>query len=170
MQVLWLWSHFFQLLFPAPFIFNDAASLLCLWWLVKMKHRCQSETQNELWCFSLVYSTHESAPVGQQGQCLMKILPSLFFPFLNLRVLAMCSCPMWGCERMCEVFFFTFGRMQEFTGVWVRDPRIQKEDFWHAYMDYEICIHVSAIDIFRTQNSQTRGQKLPDHSLYFIFT
>lgn len=163
MQVLWLWYHFFQLLFPAPFIFNDAASLLGLRWLVKMKHRCQSETQNELRCFSLVYSSHESAPVGRQDQCLMKILPSLFFPFLNLRELAMCSCPMWVCERTCEVFFyFTFGRMQEFTGVWVRDPRIQKEDFWHAYMDYEICIHVSEkIKIkYRTQNSQTRRQKL----------
>uniref|UniRef100_A0A8C1LJF7 Sorting nexin-10B-like n=1 Tax=Cyprinus carpio TaxID=7962 RepID=A0A8C1LJF7_CYPCA len=35
--------------------------------------------------------------------------------------------------------------MQEFTGVWVRDPRIQKEDFWHAYMDYEICIHTNSL-------------------------
>ncbi|XP_051574438.1 sorting nexin-10B isoform X1 [Myxocyprinus asiaticus] len=35
--------------------------------------------------------------------------------------------------------------MQEFTAVWVRDPRIQKEDFWHAYMDYEICIHTNSL-------------------------
>lgn len=37
------------------------------------------------------------------------------------------------------------GPMQEFTGVWVRDPRIQKEDFWHAYMDYEICINTNSL-------------------------
>uniref|UniRef100_A0A672TAI1 Sorting nexin 10b n=1 Tax=Sinocyclocheilus grahami TaxID=75366 RepID=A0A672TAI1_SINGR len=35
--------------------------------------------------------------------------------------------------------------MQEFTGVCVRDPCIQKEDFWHAYMDYEICIHTNSL-------------------------
>ncbi|XP_030639140.1 sorting nexin-10B [Chanos chanos] len=34
--------------------------------------------------------------------------------------------------------------MQEFTSVWVRDPRMQREDFWHAYMDYEICIHTNS--------------------------
>ncbi|KAI4585345.1 hypothetical protein MJG53_020645 [Ovis ammon polii x Ovis aries] len=28
--------------------------------------------------------------------------------------------------------------LQEFVSVWVRDPRIQKEDFWHSYIDYEI--------------------------------
>lgn len=33
--------------------------------------------------------------------------------------------------------------MQQVISVWVRDPRIQKNDFWHAYMDYEICLHVS---------------------------
>lgn len=68
--------------------------------------------------------------------------------FLKLNVPAMCPCPVWVCEHMRQVFS-TFGHMQEFTGVWVRDPRIQKEDFWHAYMDYEICIHVSAIEIYR---------------------
>lgn len=33
--------------------------------------------------------------------------------------------------------------MQSAVSVWVRDPRIQKNDFWHAYIDYEICLHVS---------------------------
>lgn len=33
--------------------------------------------------------------------------------------------------------------MQQVASIWVRDPRIQKNDFWHAYMDYEICLHVS---------------------------
>uniref|UniRef100_A0A6I8NBM1 Sorting nexin 10 n=1 Tax=Ornithorhynchus anatinus TaxID=9258 RepID=A0A6I8NBM1_ORNAN len=34
---------------------------------------------------------------------------------------------------------------QEFVSVWVRDPRIQKEDFWHSYIDYEICIHTNSM-------------------------
>lgn len=38
-----------------------------------------------------------------------------------------------------------YSPMQELISVWVRDPRIQKEDFWHAYLDYEICIHVSVL-------------------------
>lgn len=33
--------------------------------------------------------------------------------------------------------------MQQVVSVWVRDPRIQKNDFWHAYIDYEVCLHVS---------------------------
>lgn len=33
--------------------------------------------------------------------------------------------------------------MQQLVSIWVRDPRIQKNDFWHAYIDYEICLHVS---------------------------
>lgn len=35
--------------------------------------------------------------------------------------------------------------MQQVISVWVRDPRIRKNDFWHAYMDYEICLHVSIL-------------------------
>lgn len=38
--------------------------------------------------------------------------------------------------------------MQQVSSVWVRDPRIQKNDFWHAYIDYEICLHVSKKKIF----------------------
>ncbi|XP_045420472.1 sorting nexin-10 isoform X1 [Lemur catta] len=37
------------------------------------------------------------------------------------------------------------GSLQEFVSVWVRDPRIQKEDFWHSYIDYEICIHTNSM-------------------------
>lgn len=33
--------------------------------------------------------------------------------------------------------------LQEFVTVLVRDPRTQKEDSWHSYIDYEIFIHVS---------------------------
>ncbi|KAK9513680.1 hypothetical protein VZT92_027195 [Zoarces viviparus] len=29
--------------------------------------------------------------------------------------------------------------------VWVRDPRIRKNDFWHAYIDYEICLHTDSV-------------------------
>ncbi len=86
--------------------------------------------------------------------------------FLNLWVLAMCPCPMWVCKRMREVFSSVLGLMQEFTGVWVRDPRIQKEDFWHAYMDYEICIHVSAI---RTYDTKWSKQKAEISWSFFIF-
>lgn len=42
------------------------------------------------------------------------------------------------CFSLCPVF-----SMQQVISVWVRDPRIQKNDFWHAYIDYEICLHVS---------------------------
>ncbi|KAJ8290672.1 hypothetical protein GJAV_G00016170 [Gymnothorax javanicus] len=34
---------------------------------------------------------------------------------------------------------------QEFVSVWVRDPQVQREDFWHAYIDYEICIHTNSM-------------------------
>uniref|UniRef100_A0A2K5P0W9 Sorting nexin 10 n=1 Tax=Cercocebus atys TaxID=9531 RepID=A0A2K5P0W9_CERAT len=39
---------------------------------------------------------------------------------------------------------------KEFVSVWVRDPRIQKEDFWHSYIDYEICIHVTLCFTMKT--------------------
>lgn len=26
----------------------------------------------------------------------------------------------------------------------MRDPQAHKEEFWHTYIDYEICLHVSA--------------------------
>ncbi|XP_033958508.1 sorting nexin-10B [Pseudochaenichthys georgianus] len=35
--------------------------------------------------------------------------------------------------------------MQQVISVWVRDPRIQKNDFWHAYIDYEICLHSNSV-------------------------
>lgn len=88
--------------------------------------------------------------------------------FLNLNVLAMCPCPVWVCEHMRQVLS-TFGRMQEFTGVWVRDPRIQKEDFWHAYMDYEICIHVSAIEIYRGHKGYNVIKQKGKNSLIILY-
>ncbi|KAB0395924.1 hypothetical protein E2I00_016709 [Balaenoptera physalus] len=45
--------------------------------------------------------------------------------------------------------------LQEFVSVWVRDPRIQKEDFWHSYIDYEICIHVSMPSVVDRNHIQT---------------
>ncbi|XP_022050184.1 sorting nexin-10B isoform X3 [Acanthochromis polyacanthus] len=33
----------------------------------------------------------------------------------------------------------------QIISVWVRDPRIQKNDFWHAYIDYEICLHTDSV-------------------------
>ncbi|TNN78436.1 Sorting nexin-10A [Liparis tanakae] len=35
--------------------------------------------------------------------------------------------------------------MQQVISVWVRDPCIRKNDFWHAYMDYEICLHTDSL-------------------------
>ncbi|KAM8868975.1 sorting nexin-10B isoform 2-T2 [Spinachia spinachia] len=35
--------------------------------------------------------------------------------------------------------------MQQVVSVWVRDPRIQENDFWHAYIDYEICLHTDSV-------------------------
>ncbi|XP_051574440.1 sorting nexin-10B isoform X2 [Myxocyprinus asiaticus] len=51
--------------------------------------------------------------------------------------------------------------MQEFTAVWVRDPRIQKEDFWHAYMDYEICIHTNSLAFTKKSSCVRRRTHLP---------
>ncbi|XP_058504609.1 sorting nexin-10B isoform X1 [Solea solea] len=34
---------------------------------------------------------------------------------------------------------------EQVVSVWVRDPRIQKNDFWHAYIDYEICLHTDSV-------------------------
>ncbi|XP_077160887.1 sorting nexin-10 isoform X1 [Paroedura picta] len=34
---------------------------------------------------------------------------------------------------------------QEFVTVLVRDPKIQKEDCWHSYIDYEIFIHTNSM-------------------------
>ncbi|XP_073341266.1 sorting nexin-10B isoform X2 [Pagrus major] len=35
--------------------------------------------------------------------------------------------------------------VSQIVSVWVRDPRIQKNDFWHAYIDYEICLHTDSV-------------------------
>ncbi|XP_078109254.1 sorting nexin-10B isoform X1 [Sander vitreus] len=35
--------------------------------------------------------------------------------------------------------------MQQVISVWVRDPRLRKNDFWHAYIDYEICLHTNSL-------------------------
>ncbi|XP_026087810.1 sorting nexin-10A-like isoform X2 [Carassius auratus] len=34
---------------------------------------------------------------------------------------------------------------KEFINVWVRDPQVHKEDFWHAYITYEICLHTNSM-------------------------
>ncbi|XP_040208831.1 sorting nexin-10 [Rana temporaria] len=38
--------------------------------------------------------------------------------------------------------------------IWVRDPKIQKED-WHSYLDYEICIHTNSM-CFTMKTSRVR--------------
>ncbi|XP_060638037.1 sorting nexin-10 [Anolis sagrei] len=34
---------------------------------------------------------------------------------------------------------------QEFVTVLVRDPQLQREDYWHSYIDYEIFIHTNSM-------------------------
>ncbi|XP_040289542.1 sorting nexin-10 isoform X2 [Bufo bufo] len=43
---------------------------------------------------------------------------------------------------------------RETISVWVRDPKIQKED-WHSYLDYEICIHTNSM-CFTLKTSRVR--------------
>ncbi|CAN2389792.1 tooth eruption [Pristimantis euphronides] len=45
-------------------------------------------------------------------------------------------------------------RKGETISVWVRDPKIQKED-WHQYLDYEICIHTNSM-CFTVKTSRVR--------------
>ncbi|KAJ3597544.1 hypothetical protein NHX12_001067 [Muraenolepis orangiensis] len=63
--------------------------------------------------------------------------------------------------------------MQQDISVWVRDPRIQNNDFWHAYIDYEICLLTNSL-CFTKKISCTRRrfsefvwlrQRLQVHSL-----
>ncbi|KAK7139188.1 hypothetical protein R3I93_016349 [Phoxinus phoxinus] len=42
--------------------------------------------------------------------------------------------------------------MKEFISVWVRDPQVHKEDFWHTYINYEICLHTNSM-CFRKKTS-----------------
>ncbi|KAA0710257.1 Sorting nexin-10A [Triplophysa tibetana] len=35
--------------------------------------------------------------------------------------------------------------VKEFISLWVRDPQAHKEDFWHTYIDYEICLHTNSM-------------------------
>nr|XP_020468513.1 sorting nexin-10 [Monopterus albus] len=65
---------------------------------------------------------------------------------------------------------------QQVISVWVRDPRIQKNDFWHAYIDYEICLHTDSV-FFTKKISRVRRrysefvwlrQKLQANSLLMV--
>ncbi|KAM9724139.1 sorting nexin-10B isoform 1-T1 [Menidia menidia] len=66
--------------------------------------------------------------------------------------------------------------MQQVISVWVRDPRIQKNDFWHAYMDYEVCLHTNSVYFTKKTSSVRRRysefvwlrQKLQEHSLLMV--
>ncbi|XP_017310760.1 sorting nexin-10A [Ictalurus punctatus] len=44
---------------------------------------------------------------------------------------------------------------KEFVSVWVRDPQLHKEDFWHAHIDYEICLHTNSM-CFQKKTSRVR--------------
>ncbi|KAF7198844.1 sorting nexin-10B isoform X2 [Nothobranchius furzeri] len=66
--------------------------------------------------------------------------------------------------------------MQQLISVWVRDPRIQKNDFWHAYIDYEICLHTNSVCFTKKISSVRRRysefvwlrQKLQANALLMI--
>lgn len=66
--------------------------------------------------------------------------------------------------------------MQQTISVWVRDPRIQKNDFWHAYIYYEICLHTDSVCFTKKISSVRRRysefvwlrQKLEANSLLMI--
>ncbi|XP_051263732.1 sorting nexin-10B isoform X3 [Dicentrarchus labrax] len=51
---------------------------------------------------------------------------------------------------------------QQVISVWVRDPRIQKNDFWHAYIDYEICLHTDSVCFTKKISSVRRRTRLPE--------
>ncbi|KAM6967491.1 sorting nexin-10B [Aplochiton taeniatus] len=66
--------------------------------------------------------------------------------------------------------------MQHFINVWVRDPRIQKSDFWHAHIDYEICLHTNSLAFTKKISCVRRRysefvwlrQKLQENSLLMV--
>lgn len=66
--------------------------------------------------------------------------------------------------------------MQQVISVWVRDPRIRKNDFWHAYIDYEICLHTDSVCFTKKISSVRRRysefvwlrQKLQANSMLMI--
>ncbi|XP_055359296.1 sorting nexin-10B [Betta splendens] len=66
--------------------------------------------------------------------------------------------------------------MQPMISVWVRDPRMRKNDFWHAYIDYEICLHTNSVFFNKKVSSVRRRysefvwlrQKLQENALLMI--
>uniref|UniRef100_A0A4W4DTZ3 PX domain-containing protein n=1 Tax=Electrophorus electricus TaxID=8005 RepID=A0A4W4DTZ3_ELEEL len=46
--------------------------------------------------------------------------------------------------------------MQEFVSVWVQDPQLHKEDFWHMYFDYDICLHTNSMCFCKKRSSVRR--------------
>ncbi|MCJ8746555.1 hypothetical protein PDJAM_G00143120 [Pangasius djambal] len=62
---------------------------------------------------------------------------------------------------------------KEFVSVWVRDPQLHKEDFWHTHIDYEICLQTNSM-CFQKKTSCVRRrysefvwlrQRLQDNAL-----
>uniref|UniRef100_A0A3P8WD17 Sorting nexin 10a n=1 Tax=Cynoglossus semilaevis TaxID=244447 RepID=A0A3P8WD17_CYNSE len=45
--------------------------------------------------------------------------------------------------------------LQEFISICVQDPMLHKEDIWHTYVDYEICLHTNSM-CFRKKTSCVR--------------
>ncbi|KAK1805304.1 hypothetical protein P4O66_019648, partial [Electrophorus voltai] len=45
---------------------------------------------------------------------------------------------------------------KEFVSVWVQDPQLHKEDFWHMYFDYDICLHTNSMCFCKKRSSVRR--------------
>lgn len=78
--------------------------------------------------FSVGFSYPGSCDVSHSTSSICQYNPSLFHNTVH-SIQSFSLCPAFS--------------MQQVISVWVRDPRMQKNDFWHAYIDYEICLHVS---------------------------
>uniref|UniRef100_A0A8C5GLZ1 Sorting nexin-10B-like n=1 Tax=Gouania willdenowi TaxID=441366 RepID=A0A8C5GLZ1_GOUWI len=66
--------------------------------------------------------------------------------------------------------------MQPISSVWVRDPKMQKNDFWNAYIDYEVCLQTNSVCFTKKISSVRRRysefvwlrQKLQENSMLMV--
>ncbi|XP_039475097.1 sorting nexin-10B isoform X1 [Oreochromis aureus] len=90
--------------------------------------------------FSVGFSYPGSCDVSHSTSSICQYNPSLFHNTVH-SIQSFSLCPAFS--------------MQQVISVWVRDPRMQKNDFWHAYIDYEICLHTDSV-CFTKKISQVR--------------
>uniref|UniRef100_A0AAY4BEG3 PX domain-containing protein n=2 Tax=Denticeps clupeoides TaxID=299321 RepID=A0AAY4BEG3_9TELE len=44
----------------------------------------------------------------------------------------------------------------EFISVWVQDPHVHRDDFWHTHVDYQICLHTNSMCFWRKRSCVRR--------------